>query len=253
MRLEGKRAVVTGAGGGIGRALCAALGQEGAAVACLDIDEEGARVVAEELVERGVRAFPVACDASNWVTMEAAAAAIVTELGGIDICVANAGGASGGRDAVGFLELDPATWHDMIARNLTSAFNTGLAFARHMAETGGGSVVFVTSQLAEVVRPGLTHYAAAKGGVRQLMRGMALDLAPRGIRVNAIAPGPVRHDRNAAWFDRPEVRAEMLKFLPIGRVGTPAELVGALLFLASDESSYTTGATITGDGGYTVV
>lgn len=253
MRLEGKRAVVTGAGGGIGRAFCAALGREGAAVACLDIDEEGARGVAEELEGNGVRAIPVACDASDWSATARAAEAIVTELGGIDVCVANAGGASGGSDATDFLELDPATWHDMIARNLTSAFNTGLAFGRPMAHAGRGSIVFVTSQLADVVRPGLTHYAAAKGGVRQLMRGMAVDLAPRGVRVNAIAPGPVRHDRNAAWFDRPQVRAEMLKFLPIGRVGTPAELVGALLYLASDESSFTTGTTITVDGGYTVV
>lgn len=253
MRLVGRRAVVTGAAGGIGRAFCAALGKEGAAVACLDRDGEGARAVAEELESDGVRALPVACDASDWNAVEAAAAAIVAALGGIDVCVSCAGGASGKTDAVPFLEMSPARWHEMVERNLTSAFNTGLAFARQMAGGGGGSVVFVTSQLAEVVRPGFSHYAAAKGGVRQLMRGMALDLAPLGVRVNAIAPGPVRHDRNAAWFDRPEVGAEMLKFLPIGRVGTPAELVGALLFLASDESSFVTGATIKVDGGYTIV
>ena len=253
MRVSGKRVVVTGAAGGIGRAFCFALAREGAALACLDRDEAGLRRLVDELAESGTRALPVPCDASYWPSMAASAAAIEEALGGIDVCVANAGGASGGKDAVGFLEMNSSDWQAMLDRNLTSAFNTGLAFARRMAAAGGGSIVFVTSQLAEVVRPGLTHYAAAKGGVRQLMRGMALDLADHGIRVNAIAPGPTRHERNAAWFDRPEVEEAMLKFLPLGRTGRAEELVGALLYLASDESSFTTGTTITVDGGYTLV
>ena len=183
----------------------------------------------------------------------AAAAATTEAYGGVDVCVANAGGASGGQDAIPFLDMEPEQWRAMIDRNLTTAFNTGLAFGRIMASAGGGSMIFVTSQLAEVVRPGLSHYAAGKGGVTQLMRGMALDLVDHGVRVNAIAPGPIRHERNAAWFDRKEVKEEMLRFLPIGRTGRPEELAGALLYLASDESTFTTGTTITVDGGYTLV
>ena len=253
MRLQGSRVVVTGAAGGIGRAFCIALGREGARLACLDRDPDGLRAVVEELVDHGVEAFQLACDASDWAAVEDAAAATAEKLGGVDVCVANAGGASGGQDAVPFLEMTQTQWQAMMDRNLSTAFNTGQLFARRIAATGGGSIIFVTSQLAEVVRPGLAHYAAAKGGVHQLMRGMALDLIPHRIRVNAIAPGPIRHERNRAWFDRPEVKAEMLKYLPMGRTGTPDELTGALVYLASEDSSFTTGTTITVDGGYTLV
>ena len=253
MRLHGRRVVVTGAAGGIGREFCMALGSEGARLACLDRDSAGLRAVVDELAGRGVEAFHLACDASDWAAVEDAAAGAAEKLGGIDVCVANAGGASGGQDAVPFLEMTRAQWQAMIDRNLSTAFNTGQLFARWIASSGGGSIIFVTSQLAEVVRPGLTHYAAAKGGVHQLMRGMALDLIPHRIRVNAIAPGPIRHERNSAWFDRPEVKAEMLKYLPMGRTGRPDELTGALVYLASEESTFTTGTTITVDGGYTLV
>jgi len=253
VRLQERRIAVTGAAGGIGRAFCIGLGREGARLACLDRDADGLGALVDELGEQGVEAHALACDASDWAAVENAAAAAVERLGGIDVCVANAGGASGGQDAVPFLEMTPAQWQTMVDRNLGTAFNTGQLFARRIAASGGGSIVFVTSQLAEVVRPGLTHYAAAKGGVHQLMRGMALDLIPHRVRVNAIAPGPIRHERNRGWFDRAEVKAEMLKYLPMGRTGTPEELVGALVYLASEESSFTTGTTITVDGGYTLV
>jgi NAD(P)-dependent dehydrogenase (short-subunit alcohol dehydrogenase family) len=253
MRLQGKRVVVTGAAGGIGRAFCTALGKEGARLVCLDRDVAGLREVVEGLVDGGVEAIQLACDASDWAAVEAAAGIAVEKLGGIDVCVANAGGASGGQDAIPFLDITPTQWQAMVDRNLGTAFNTGLSFARKIAASGGGSIVFVTSQLAQVVRPGLAHYAAAKGGVHQLMRGMALDLIPHRVRVNAIAPGPIRHERNRAWFDRPAVKVEMLKYLPMGRTGMPEELAGALIYLASDESSFTTGTTITVDGGYTLV
>lgn len=114
-------------------------------------------------------------------------------FGCLDVCVANAGWASSGQDAVPFLNMAPAEWRSMIDRNLNTSVNAGLSFARKIAASGSGSIIFVTSQLAAVVRLGLAHYAAAKGGVHQLMRGMALDLVSHGIPVNAIASGPVRH------------------------------------------------------------
>jgi NAD(P)-dependent dehydrogenase (short-subunit alcohol dehydrogenase family) len=242
--------VVTGAARGIGRALAVGIAAEGAAVACLDVDEQGAQDAAREVEDRGGRAVAVPCDVTDLGAVEAALAAAVGGLGPIDLLVANAGGSRG--EVVPFLDLDAATWRRMIDRNLTGAFHCGLVFARHMAASGGGSIVFVSSQLSEVVRPGMSHYAAAKGGLRQLVRGMAVDLAAAGLRVNALAPGPTATPGNSPLFSRPQVEAHHRARIPLGRVAEPEEMVGACVFLASDEASFVTGTTLFVDGGYTV-
>jgi NAD(P)-dependent dehydrogenase (short-subunit alcohol dehydrogenase family) len=251
MRLAGRVAVVTGAAGGIGAALAAAAAREGARVACMDVDGDGARRTAGAITQRGGDAISVETDLTDLLAVEDGLAQALEWGPRVDALFANAGGSRG--EAVPFLQLDTGSWSRMVDRNLTTAFNSGLVFARHMAAAGGGSIVFTTSQLSLVVRPGLVHYAAAKGAVAQLVRGMALDLADPCIRVNAVAPGPTETPGNRAWFSRPEVAEEHRRVIPLRRVGQPDEIAGAAIYLASDEASFTTGATVVVDGGYTIV
>jgi NAD(P)-dependent dehydrogenase (short-subunit alcohol dehydrogenase family) len=251
MRLEGKRAVVTGAAGGIGGAIARGLADEGAAVACLDLHEDGVRDVARSLSARGARAWGWRCDVTDPADVDEAAARSVELMGGIDILCANAGGSQG--ETIPFLDLDLDTFRRMIDRNLTSVFLCCSAFGRQMAKDGGGAIVVTSSQLAEIARPGMGHYAAAKGGVKQLVKAMAVDLASVGIRVNAMAPGPTLTPGNKEMFERPEVRDANLRTIPLGRIAEPDEMVGAVIYLASDEASFTTGTTLLVDGGYTIL
>ena len=157
-------------------------------------------------------------------------------------------GVSHGRN---FLDLDLAEWERVIAVNLTGMFHLGQAAARQMVrQGGGGSIINVTSQLAEVARPERAAYVASKGGGRSLTHAMALDLAAHGIRVNAIAPGPTLTGLTRASYEDPERRRATLAQIPLGRMGDPQDLVGAILFLASDESRWATGSTVTVDGGW---
>jgi NAD(P)-dependent dehydrogenase (short-subunit alcohol dehydrogenase family) len=247
-RFADRVAVVTGAAGGIGAAIAHAVAGEGGTVACLDIDADGAARTAAE-IGPPARAFPV--DLTDAAALEAVVAEMTQMWPRVHAVFANAGGSRG--EAIPFLEMDAATWDRMIDRNLRTAFTTGSVFARHLAAAGGGAMVFTTSQLSLVTRPGLAHYAAAKGGVAQLVKGMAVDLADHGIRVNAVAPGPTRTPGNAAWFARPEVEREHERLIPLHRVAESSEIAGAALYLASDAASFTTGATVVVDGGYTIV
>ena len=251
MRLEGKRAVVTGAAGGIGGAIARGLAREGAAVVCLDVEGELVGSVAESICADGHRAWGWRCDVTDPGEVDASAARSVEVMGGVDILCANAGGSRG--ETIPFLSLDLPTFRRMIDRNLTSVFLCCSAFGKRMAEQGGGAIVVTTSQLGEVVRPGMGHYASAKGAVKQLVKAMAVDLASSNIRVNAMAPGPTLTPGNREMFERPEVQEANLKTIPLGRIAEPEEMVGAVVYLASDEASFTTGATLLVDGGYTIL
>ena len=246
-RFAGRTVAVTGAGSGIGAAVARRAADEGARVACIDVNAAGAQRTADELPD----AIAVACDVTSFEAVKAGLDAVVAAFGGVDVLVTSAGGSRG--EAVPFLQLDPQTWHAMIDRNLTGTFHCGLVYAQHMAQRGGGAIVFISSQLSAVVRPGLAHYSASKGAINQLVKGMAVDLASSGIRVNAVAPGPTQTPGNSEWFDRPEVVAEHQRIIPLGRVAQPDEIAGAVLHLASDEAPFTTGATLFVDGGYTSV
>jgi len=249
-RVEGKVVLVAGAGGGIGGAGARGLGREGAAVVCADIDAAAAEATAAQIRDAGGRSAALGLDVHDRAAVNAAVAAAVREFGRLDVlleCV-------GVSQTAGFLELDTADWERVIAVNLTGMFHLGQAAARQMVQQGaGGSIINVTSQLAEVARPERAAYVASKGGGRSLTHAMSLELAPRGIRVNAIAPGPTLTGLTRASYADPERRRATVAQIPLGRLGEPEDIVGAILFLASDESRWVTGSTVTVDGGYLVI
>jgi glucose 1-dehydrogenase len=245
-RVEGKIALVAGAGGGIGGAGAEGLAREGAAVACADIEAAAAEAVVARIRAAGGRATAIALDVRNRTAVDAAVAATVREFGRLDVLLDCAGVSHGSS----FLDLDHGEWERVIAVNLTGMFHLGQATARQMVRQGGGSIINVTSQLAEVARPERAAYVASKGGGRSLTHAMALDLAAHGIRVNAIAPGPTLTGLTRASYADPERRRATIAQIPLGRLGNPQDLIGAILFLASDESRWATGSTVTVDGGY---
>jgi glucose 1-dehydrogenase len=246
-RVDGKVVLVAGAGGGIGGAGAEGLAREGAAVVCADIDAAAAEAIAARIRAADGRTMAIALDVRNRSAVDGAVAAAVGEFGRLDVLL-DCAGVSHGRN---FLDLDLTEWERVIAVNLTGMFHLGQAAARQMVrQGGGGSIINVTSQLAEVARPERAAYVASKGGGRSLTHAMALDLAAHGIRVNAIAPGPTLTGLTRASYEDAERRRVTLAQIPLGRMGDPQDLVGAILFLASDESRWATGSTVTVDGGW---
>ena len=249
-RVAGKVALVAGAGGGIGGAGAEALAREGAAVLCTDIDAAAAETTAGRIRAAGGRAAAQLLDACDRAQVDAAVAATVREFGRLDILLDCAGISHRGN----FLDLDAVTWDRIIAVNLTGMFHLGQAAARRMVAQGtGGSIINVTSQLAEVARPERAAYVASKGGGRSLTHAMAVDLAAHAIRVNAIAPGPTLTGLTLASYTDPAARRATEALIPLGRLGQPDDLAGAVLFLASEESGWVTGSTVTVDGGYLAI
>lgn len=252
-RLEGKVAIVTGAGGGIGGAITRQMAAEGAAVVALDIDgaalERAADAVRAAGGRTGGRVATLTADVSEEATAEAAVATAVNEFGRLDVLVSN---------AVYDLPLAPLTsltladWRRTFAVNLDSAFLLSKHAIPVMEKGGGGSIVLVASQLARVARPGRPWYCAAKGALVQLAKAMALDHAEQNIRVNTLSPGPVETGRYVKNFPSVEA-ARASHHNPMGRLGRPDEIATGAVFLASDESSFMTGADLLIDGGYTAV
>ena len=249
-RVAGKVALVVGAGGGIGGAGAEALGREGAAVFCTDSDGTAAAATAARIRASGGRAAASALDIRDRAAIDAAIAAVVREFGRLDVVLESAGIAH----RLDFLDVDAETWDRVIAVNLTGMFHVGQAAARQMvSQGGGGTIINVTSQLAEVARPERAAYVASKGGARSLTHAMAVDLAAHNIRVNAIAPGPTLTGLTRANYTDPAARRATEALIPLGRLGQPDDLVGAVLFLTSDDSRWVTGSTVTVDGGYLAI
>ena len=250
-RLLDRHVVVTGAGNGIGLALARAAAAEGARVTCVDIDLEAATRTVAELTSGATAAAAVHCDITDPASVTEALDRSIEAGGPVDVLLANAGGAQGMRAP--FLEIDPADWVTMLDRNLNGPFYCGQTFARHMAERGKGSIVFTASQIGMVAFENLAHYCTAKAGVIHLVRCMAVELAPHGVRVNAIAPGGVLTERLRASMAGSPALAALEARVPQRRLADPAEVVGAAMYLASDDGSYSTGTTIVVDGGYLAV
>lgn len=244
--LDGRIALVTGGASGIGRAIAGGFASFGADVAILDRDLPAAQDAADALragTGRHIVAFAV--EASDEQQVEAAVAAATAALGPIDILL-NGAGHNVRKPLVDFSVEE---FDGLLHVHLRGAFLTCRAVGRQMQARGRGSIVNIASMLAHVGRAEVAPYAAAKGGLLQMTRSFALEMAPYGVRVNAISPGFI--DTPLTRNHPPEVRARVTSATPMGRFGDPSELVGAAVFLASDASSFVTGTTIQADGGWT--
>ena len=249
MRLEGKIAIVTGAARGIGQAIALRFGQEGARVAVVDLREaEGQNTV--RLIEAGGGdAFFVRTDVSDSTQVRAMVHAVLERGGTIDILVNDAGICP----FEGFLEMPEALWDQVLDVNLKGYFLVSQAVARVMVERGiRGRIIAVSSISAEFGGSSQAHYCASKAGINLLVKSMAISLGPHGITVNAVLPGTVETDINRDALAAPVVRDYWSKRTPLGRLGQPEDIAGPVLFFATDDSAWCTGALLVVDGGTSV-
>ncbi|MGF1609011.1 MAG: SDR family NAD(P)-dependent oxidoreductase [Kiloniellales bacterium] len=246
MRLKDKVAVITGAAAGIGLACARVFAAEGARVMLADVDQAKGEAAAEAIQGDGGEALFSLCDVGDKAEVDRLIETTVGAFGKLDCAIANAGIVH----ACDFLELEEADFDRVIRVNLKGVFLTGQAAARQMVKQGGGGTIINMSSVNAVMAiPAITPYVAAKGGVNQLTKVMALSLADKGIRVNAIGPGSIATELAQTVLADPEKRRGALSRTPMGRFGEPEEVARVALFLASEDSSYITGQTIYPDGG----
>ena len=245
MLLDGKTAVISGAASprGIGLATARLFAAHGARVAIADLDEAGARQAAESL---GAGHIGVACDVTRRDAAETAAKQVIAAFGQVDILINNAGITQ----PVKTMEIDEASWRRIIDVNLTGVLNLSQAFIPHMRAQKKGSIACMSSVSAQRGGGifGGPHYSAAKAGVLGLAKAMARELGPDGIRVNSVTPGLIQTDITGGMLTD-QMRQDILKGIPLNRLGTADDVAGAFLFLASDLSAYITGAVIDVNGG----
>ncbi len=247
MRLKDKVALVTGSSQGIGRAIALSFAGEGAAVAVdYRSHPEEAEAVVEQVEGSGGRALAVRADVSDPDDVKNLVKRTVEEFGRLDVMVNNAGV----EEKMPFLETPLEVWNRVVAVNLTGAWLGCQEAARRMVEKGeGGRIINVSSVHEDRPMPTNSPYCAAKGGLRMLMRTIAVELAPHGITVNNIAPGAIETPINENLEEHPDQMQKLLSEIPLGRIGQPEEVAGLALYLASEEAAYVTGSTFFIDGG----
>jgi glucose 1-dehydrogenase len=247
VRLENKVAVVTGSSSGIGEAIALAFAANGAAVV-VNYSRHGdaAQQVLQKIEGAGGKGLVVGADVSDPKEVEAMVQQATDTFGGLDIMVNNAGL----EHKMPFLETPFEVWQETIAVNLTGAWLGCQAAAKRMVAQGdSGRIINVSSVHEDLAMPTNAPYCATKGGVRMLMRTLAVELAPHNITVNNIAPGAIETPMDAPLEEHPDEMKELLSEIPLGRMGKPEEVANLALFLASDDSSYVTGSTLFVDGG----
>jgi NAD(P)-dependent dehydrogenase (short-subunit alcohol dehydrogenase family) len=244
-RLDGRAAVVIGGAGGLGSAMARGLAEAGAAVAVADADAGQARRVAEAIGKAGGRARPAAVDVADRGSVERMADEVERGLGPVEVLV-NCAGVTHRSPAADFPE---AEWHRVIAVNLTGVFHGCQVLGRRMLARRSGRIVNIASIAGQIGLTGTVAYAASKGGVVMLTRALAVEWAPLGVRVNAIAPSWFESNIGDLIHREPGYAERAMRRVPAGRMGTPDELIGAVLYLASDASSMVTGHILAVDGG----
>jgi 2-hydroxycyclohexanecarboxyl-CoA dehydrogenase len=252
MRFEARTVIVTGGGGGIGGATCRRFAAEGARVAVFDINLEAATTVADTIVAAGGQAAAFACDITDRSSVDAALAAAEARLGPVAVLVNNAGW-----DVFrAFTKTEPAQWDKLIAINLTGALQMHHAVLPGMVARRAGRIVNIASDAARVGSSGEAVYAACKGGLVAFSKTLAREHARHGITVNVVCPGPTQ----TALFEdykqgagNPEKLIEAFtRSIPLGRIGQPDDLPGAILFFASDDAAFVTGQVLSVSGGLTM-
>ncbi len=242
-QLENQIAVVTGAGRGIGRAIALKFAAEGADVACISRTAENAEKTAVELRALGRKAWAHALDVADATAVASAAKKILAECGRVDILVNNAGVT---RDGL-IVRMSDGDWDAVLDTNLKGAFLVTKAFSRGMIKQRSGRIINISSVIGLIGNAGQCNYAASKAGLIGLTQSIARELASRGITVNALAPGFIETDMTAALGE--EARKELLKRIPLNRLGQPDDIANAALFLAGPAARYITGQVLTVDGG----
>ena len=245
-RFSNRTFIITGGASGIGEATARRAHAEGAAVVIVDADAEGANRLASELGPE--RSLAVALDVSDSAQVQACIDAALARFGTLDVLVNSAGI----RDTHSLEELPPERWRRVMAVNSEGVFNTAQAFVRRVrAAQRPAAIVNVASTAGIIGIINRPVYVASKHAVVGLTREMAIDLAPYNIRVNVVCPGMIYTPMTASYFEKPEDAERIAHSMPLGRAGRPEEIASVILFLASDDASFVTGAVIPADGGFT--
>jgi NAD(P)-dependent dehydrogenase (short-subunit alcohol dehydrogenase family) len=246
--LDGKTALVTGASRGIGAAIALGYAELGADVAVLARGTTALEDLAGKIEGFGRRALVLTCDVSAENQVRESVATVLREFGQLDVVVNNAGGFD---HAGPFLELDASDWQQVLRVNLHSVIHFCRAAGPHLVRRGSGSVINVSSIAGLAGIPMLSGYAIAKAGILSLTRTLAAEWGDTGVRVNALAPGWTATELTRSFAGNPEASAGLMHAVPAGRWGSPADMLGAAVFLASDASALITGSVLTIDGGIT--
>lgn len=241
--LDGRIALITGAGSGIGEAIAIAMGREGARIVLVDINVGAAVRVAKAV---GESAAGLVCDVTDRAACDALAAKVRAEIGPVSVLVNNAGIIRRGKVTDANARRD---WDETLAVNLDGPYNMVTAFLDQLRETKG-TVINIGSIQSFVALPNSAAYTTSKGGVRLMTKALAIELGPMGIRVNAIGPGFTATPLNADARQNPDYMANFTGRIPLGRIGTPEDIAQPAVFLASDMARYITGVTVPVDGGY---
>jgi glucose 1-dehydrogenase len=247
-KLENKTALITGSDSGIGRAIAIEFAKNGAnVIICYHSDEERAKETLEEVSRYGTKTALIQLDVSVEKEVEQQMEQVIADFSGLDILVNNSGVNGSG---IPVDEMDTAVFDKTIRTNLYGTFFCSRKFVQHRKQMGkAGKIINISSVHEEINAPGNADYNASKAGIRNLMRTLALEVAPYGINVNNIAPGMILTPMNQKAVDDPETRKKAEKNIPAGRAGRPEEIAYLAVFLASAEADYVTGSTYVMDGG----